>query len=258
LSTNPAPAAQASYHFLARTLILAYGVGSYLLFFGTFLVMIGFVGNFGVPKSIDAGSIGPVGPVIAVNVLLLGLFAIQHTVMARRGFKRWWTRFLPWPIERSTFVLFTNALLLLLVWQWRPLPELVWQVEGVAAGILTGFFWFGWALVFVATCVIDHFDLFGLRQSVLSALGRPCPPLQFKETFLYRLVRHPLLLGFLIAFWATPAMSQGHLLFAVVTTVYIFLAIQIEERGLIEMHGEAYEQYRRRVPMIFPFPRPRG
>jgi protein-S-isoprenylcysteine O-methyltransferase Ste14 len=258
MSTNSAPATRDSSDLLARALTLVYGVGSYLLFFGTFLVMIGFVGNFGVPKSIDTGTVGPVGSAIAINVLLLGLFAVQHTVMARQGFKRWWTRFVPWAIERSTFVLLTSALLLLLVWQWRPLPELVWQVEGVAAGILTGLFWFGWALVLVATFVIDHFDLFGLRQSVLSALGRPCPPLKFKETFLYRLVRHPLLLGFLIAFWAAPVMTQGHLLFAVVTTAYTFLAIRIEERGLIEMHGEAYEQYRRRVPMIFPFPRPGG
>jgi protein-S-isoprenylcysteine O-methyltransferase Ste14 len=242
---------------VARALTLLYGVGSYLFFFCTFLYLIGFVGNWVVPKGIDDGTpAASTGAAVAVDVLLLALFAVQHTIMARPAFKDIWTRWVPWHVERSTFVLLSTAILALMAWQWRPLPEPVWRVENpLAAGFLTIVSLAGWGIVLVSTFLIDHFELFGLKQTVSYAMGRPHEPPRFKERLFYRWVRHPLMLGFLIAFWATPTMSQGHLLFAAVTTVYILIAIQIEEHTLVQLHGDQYRDYQRRVSMLLPFGR---
>lgn len=243
---------------VARVLTLLYGLGAYAFFFATFLYLIGFVGNWVVPKSIDTGSPATsVGSAIAVNVLLLAAFAVQHTVMARPRFKAWWTGYVPWCVERSTFVVFSTAILACMAWQWRPLPTVVWRVEnGALVALLSGVSLAGWGIVLISTCLIDHFDLFGLRQTVLYALGRPAERPAFKEHLFYRWVRHPLMLGFLIAFWATPVMTQGHLLFAVVTTAYILVALPIEERTLVYLHGDRYRDYQRRVSMLLPLGRP--
>jgi protein-S-isoprenylcysteine O-methyltransferase Ste14 len=241
----------------SRALVLTYGSLVYVAFLFVFLYLIGFVGGFGVPVTIDSGgAAASTGSAIAINVGLLGLFAVQHTIMARHRFKKWWTRFVPEPMERSTFVLFTLAVLIAIVLEWRPMPTVVWQLEsGLARGILWTTFALGWGIVLLATFLIDHFDLFGLKQVVIFARGREYPPPRFEERSLYRFVRHPLLLGFMIAFWSAPTMTQGHLLFAVVTTAYMLAAIRIEERGLIAVHGESYEDYRRRVSMLLPLPR---
>jgi protein-S-isoprenylcysteine O-methyltransferase Ste14 len=244
----------------ARALTLLYGVGTYVFFFATFLYLIGFVGNWVVPKSIDSGiPAGSIGSAIAIDVLLLAAFAVQHTIMARPSFKTWWTRYVPWCVERSTFVLLATAILAVMAWQWRPLPTVVWRVEnGPLAALLSGISLAGWGIVLIATCLIDHFELFGLRQTALYALGRTAERPAFKERLFYRWVRHPLMLGFLIAFWFTPVMTQGHLLFAVVTTAYILVALQIEERTLLYLHGDRYRDYQERVSMLLPFGRPRG
>lgn len=243
----------------ARTLVLLYGVSTYTFFFATFLYLIGFVGNWVVPKSIDSGiPTGSTGSAITVNVLLLAAFAVQHTVMARPSFKTWWTRWVPWCVERSTFVLLATAILAFMAWQWRPLPTVIWQVKNSAlAALLSGVSLAGWGIVLVSTCLIDHFELFGLRQTVLYALGRAAERPVFKERLFYRWVRHPLMLGFLIAFWFTPVMTQGHLLFALVTTAYVLVALQIEERTLVSLHGDHYRDYQRRVSMLLPFGRSR-
>jgi protein-S-isoprenylcysteine O-methyltransferase Ste14 len=245
---------------VARALTLVYGVAVYLFFFGTFLYLIGFVGNWIVPKGIDDGTpAASVGAAVAVDVLLLGLFAVQHTIMARPAFKEVWTRWVPWHLERSTFVLLATAILAFMAWQWRPLPAPVWHFESpLATVLLAGLSLAGWGIVLVSTFLIDHFELFGLTQTVSYALQRPHVHPKFKERLFYRWVRHPLMLGFLIAFWATPTMSQGHLLFAVVTTVYILIAIQIEERTLIQLHGNQYRDYQRRVAMLLPLGPRRG
>ena len=237
-----------------RTLTLAYGVLCYAFFFGTFLYTIGFVGNWVVPRSIDTGTPGDTLPSVAINVALLGLFAVQHTIMARPAFKRWWTAKIPAPAERSTFVFATCIVLTLLFWQWRPMLTTVWHTDNtVAVWALSGLSLFGYLIVLYSSFLIDHFDLFGLRQVVLQYRGRDYTDHLFAERSLYKFIRHPLMLGFLLAFWATPSMSQGHLLFAIVTSVYILFGITVEERDLLNFLGDDYKAYRKRTPALIPF-----
>jgi len=258
MTTETSMTAERPAGAVARALTLLYGIGTYLFFFGTFLYLIGFVGNWVVPKGIDDGTpAASTGAAVAVNVLLLGLFALQHTIMARPAFKEIWTRWVPWHVERSTFVLLATAILAVMAWQWRPLPAPVWRFYSPLAGVLSAASLAGWGIVLVSTFLIDHFELFGVKQTVFYALGRPLVHPKFRERVFYRWVRHPLMLGFLIAFWATPIMSQGHLLFAVVTTLYVVIAIQIEERTLLHLHGDQYLSYQRRVPMLLHFGRRR-
>ncbi len=236
-----------------RALFFIYGAISYVLFLVAFLYTIGFVANSIVPKSIDDGLESPLSTALTINLLLLGLFGIQHSVMARPGFKAWWTRLVPRPIERSTYVLFTNLILFLMFWQWRPLTSVVWNVESsTLRGVLWALSGAGWLLALYSSFVIDHFDLFGLRQVFLNLRGVEYTHPKFSEKSVYRWVRHPLMAGFMVAFWATPTMSQGHLLFAVVTTVYALVGIQLEERDLVRQLGPAYEEYRQRIPMLLP------
>ena len=231
-----------------------YGALTYALFLGTFLYMIGFLANFGVPKSIDTGTPTAIWPSVAVNCLLLSLFALQHTIMARPAFKAWLTRIVPPPAERSTFVLATCAVLSLLFWQWRPLPDPVWEVTGSAgAALMWGLYALGFGIALYATFLINHFDLFGLRQVWMQLLERRPAAIHFRMTSLYRVTRHPLMLGFLIAIWATPVMTVGHLVFSLMTTGYILAGIQFEERDLVKRHGDDYLAYRKRVPMLLPY-----
>jgi len=239
-----------------RIAFFIYGSISYLIFFGTFLYAIGFIGNFGVPRTLDGAPTKPLLVAFLINTGLLTLFAAQHSVMARKWFKEWWTRIVPTPLERSTYVLFSSLALILLFWLWQPLGGVVWSVEDPLGQIvLRVLFGFGFALVLVSTFLINHFDLFGLRQVWLYLLGRPYTTLHFGTPGPYRLVRHPLYVGWLFAFWSTPTMTVAHLLFSVATTAYILLAIQFEERDLVREHGESYEAYRRSVPMLVPFTR---
>jgi protein-S-isoprenylcysteine O-methyltransferase Ste14 len=236
-----------------RSLILVYGVACYAIFFATFLYAIGFVGNILVPRAIDSEPTTPMGAAILINLALLGVFAVQHSVMARPAFKRWWTRIVTEAAERSTYTLLSSLALILLFWQWRPIGMVVWNVENeVGRVLLFAGFAFGWSLVLVSTFLINHFDLFGLRQVWLHFRGREYAPLPFKTPMFYRVVRHPLYVGWFFAFWCTPTMTVAHLLFAIMTTAYILIAIQLEERDLIAAHPE-YQDYRRRVPMLLPF-----
>jgi methanethiol S-methyltransferase len=240
---------------MAGLLAVLYGVLSYAVFLVTILYAIGFVGNWVVPKSIDSGAAGPLIESLVVNTLLLGLFAVQHSVMARQGFKRWWTRLVPPSIERSTFVLFSSLALLLLYWQWRPMPEPIWTARNPAlAAALDATSWFGWGLLFASTFMISHFELFGLSQVFARLFGRELPSPTFHAPLLYRVVRHPIYLSFLLAFWATSLMTAGHLLFAVATTGYILIAIQLEEHDLIGLFGDQYRRYRQHVAMLIPWP----
>jgi len=236
-----------------RTLALVYGVASYLVFLASFLYAIGFVGNVLVPKSIDSGTSGDFPAAFAVDVLLFGLFAVPHSIMARPAFKQWWTRRVPSRIERNTYVLSSSLLLGLLFWQWRPIPTVVWDATGpMGRWLAHAVFWTGWALALLSTFLIDHFDLFGLRQVYLHARGREHTPVPFKAPFLYRWVRHPIMLGFLLAFWAAPTMTLGHLLFAALSTAYILIGLHFEERDLVKFHGEPYEAYRRQAGLLLP------
>ena len=240
---------------MSRILSFAYGAVAYVVFLGTFLYAIGFVGDLLVPKTIDSGPAGAFWPSLGVNILLLSLFAVQHSGMARPGFKRSWTKIVPEPIERSTYVLLASLALILLFWLWRPMPEIVWNVESEAGrGLLWGAFALGWGIVLVSTFMISHAHLFGLKQVLEHLRGRDPSAPRFQTPGLYRWVRHPIMLGFLVAFWATPTMTVGHLLFALVTTGYIVAAVQLEERDLVSAFGERYERYRRRVPMFIPRP----
>jgi len=236
-----------------KMLAFSYGVISYLIFFLSFLYAIGFVGNLVVPKSIDSGSEGPFVASLVINIILLSIFALQHSVMARPAFKLWWTRYVPLPIERSTYVLLSSLALILLYWLWQPMTGVIWSVENrVGAMILNILFWAGWIFALLSTFMINHFDLFGLRQTYLLLKNREYTEIEFTTPGLYRYIRHPIMTGFIIAFWATPHMTTGHLLFAVVTTLYIIVAVQFEERDLIRSFGDSYKDYRRQVSMLFP------
>jgi protein-S-isoprenylcysteine O-methyltransferase Ste14 len=238
---------------LGRITIFLYGVFCYLVFFATFLYAIAFLGDFGVPKSIDSGAQGSLGRALAVDVLLLGLFAVQHSLMARPWFKRAWTRIVPPAAERSTYVLFASVAMILLFWKWQPMGGLIWQLDTEVGRLVAyGIYAFGWALLLLATFLIDHFDLFGLRQVYLYLRGRPYTGLQFRTPLLYRYVRHPIYVGWLCIFWATPQMTVAHLVFALATTAYILIAISWEERDLLSAHGETYRRYREQVPKLIP------
>lgn len=239
---------------MARLLAAAFGLVAYLIFFVTFLYAVGFVGNWVVPKTIDSGSEGALVPSLMIDLMLLGVFAVQHSLMARPFFKHWWTRFVPTAVERSTYVLFASLALVLLYWQWRPLTAPIWSVSGILAGILIALMVLGWAVVLVSTFLISHFELFGLAQVWRNFRQQPTPAPYMMTPLLYGFVRHPIYLGFIIAFWATPVMTLGHLVFAIMTTIYILVAIKFEEHDLIELFGEQYVVYRQRVSMLVPMP----
>ncbi len=246
---------------MPRLVVFAYGIVCYLIFFASFLYAIAFVGNISnigiltIPKTIDSGAPGDPLLSVLIDAVLLSIFAVQHSVMARPAFKTAWTRVVPHSMERSTYVLLSSLALILMYWLWQPLPDLVWSVGGAFATVLTILFWLGWSIVLLSTFLIDHFELFGLRQVWATLRGEAVPATEFQTPLLYRYVRHPLYLGFVIAFWAAPTMSVGHLLFAIATTGYIFIGIFLEERDLIAHFGETYVAYRKRVSMIVPLPK---
>jgi methanethiol S-methyltransferase len=246
-------------HLVARIVAFLYGIMSYLIFFVTFLYAIGFVEDLVVPKTIDAAaaaSTAPLAQATIVNLVLMSIFAVQHSVMARPQFKRWWTKFVPPSVERTTYVLLASLALALMIWQWQPMPAIVWQVaDPLLAAAITGLSFLGWLIVLTSTFLINHFELFGLHQVTNNLAGRPMPAPHFRTPVFYRFVRHPIYLGFIIAFWAAPTMTQGHLLFAAVTTAYIFVGIWLEERDLVAIFGDQYQQYRRRVSMLLPWRR---
>jgi methanethiol S-methyltransferase len=240
---------------MGRVLGLLYGIVAYLVFFATFLCAIGFVAGIGVPKTIDTGTATPLAVALIIDVVLMSIFAIQHSVMARPQFKRVWTKIIPRAIERSTYVLLASLALALLIWQWRPIPVVIWQVQNPSAMMtLMALEAVGWLIVLLSTFLINHFELFGLHQVANHLVGKSMPAPRFRTPMLYKLVRHPIYLGFIIAFWATPFMTGGHLLFAAVTTAYIFVGIALEERDLVALFGDQYRNYRRQVSMIVPLP----
>jgi protein-S-isoprenylcysteine O-methyltransferase Ste14 len=248
--SNPAVLANRASKFIA----FLYGLTAYSVFFVTILYAIGFVGGFAVPKTIDSGDSASVTEAVVVNLLLMALFAVQHSAMARKQFKQWWTQYVPKSVERSTYVLFASLSLLLLFWQWRPIPAIVWRIDApdVAVTIATVSL-LGWVIVFTSTFMINHFELFGLHQVASNLTDRKMPEPRFRTPLYYNFVRHPIYLGFIIAFWADPVMTEGHLLFAAVTTAYIFIGIFLEERDLVEMFGDEYRLYRKRVSMLLPW-----
>jgi len=240
---------------MAGLVAVLYGVVAYGFTLVALLYLIGFVGNLVVPKSIDSGAAGPLLQSVIVDTMLIALFALQHSVMARQGFKRWWTRVVPASIERSTYVLFTSLALMLLYWQWQPIPAPVWTVHNpIAAGVLDGIFWLGWVVLVASTFMLNHFELFGLSQVFARLFGKQPSDAKFRTPLLYRYVRHPILLGVLLAVWATPVMTFGHLLFAGVITGHILIGIQLEERDLIQQFGDRYRRYRQRASMLIPLP----
>jgi methanethiol S-methyltransferase len=231
-----------------------YGIVAYLVFAIVIMYSLGFVSGLVVPKTIDSGPVGPLVESIVINLVLLTIFALQHSVMARPQFKTWWTTIVPKSVERSTYVLLASLVLALVFWQWRPIPGVVWEVkEPTIATSLLYLGLLGWVLVFLSTFMINHFELFGLHQVANNLAGKPMPPMKFKTPMLYNIVRHPIYLGFIIFVWATPVMTAGHLLFAAVVTAYIFVGIALEEHDLIAVFGDEYRRYRQRVAMIVPF-----
>jgi methanethiol S-methyltransferase len=239
---------------MGRFIAFLYGLVAYLAFFVTILYAIGFVSGLLVPKSIDTGTVVPTAEAIIVNLLLMSVFALQHSVMARKPFKRWWTQFVPASVERSTYVLFSSLALVLLFWQWRPIPAPVWHIDNPQIAMaITGLSLFGWVIVFTSTFLINHFELFGLHQVANNLAGRAMPAPRFRTPLYYKFVRHPIYLGFIIAFWAAPTMTVGHVLFAAVTTAYIFVGIMLEERDLVELFGDEYRRYKSRVSMLVPW-----
>ena len=241
-------------HLIGRLIAILFGFTSYAVFFVTFLYAIGFVSDLVVPKSIDTGTTVPITEALIVNLLLMSVFAVQHSVMARRQFKIWWTQYVPKSVERSTYVLLASLALALLFWQWRPIRTVVWQVnDPQIAMAVTGLSFVGWLLVLTSTFLINHFELFGLHQVANNLAGRPMPTMRFRTPFFYQFVRHPIYLGFIIAFWAAPTMTVGHLLFAAVTTAYILVGIMLEERDLTDLFGDEYRRYKTRVSMLVPW-----
>jgi len=241
---------------MGRFFAFIYGLASYVFFFATFLYAIGFISGLVVPKTIDVGTVVPVTEAIIVDLLLMSVFAIQHSVMARKQFKQWWTQFVPKPVERSTYVLFSSLALALLLWQWRPLPTVIWHIDNpqIAMAVI-GLSFAGWLILLTSTFLINHFELFGLHQVANNLAGRAMPTPRFRTPLYYKFVRHPLYLGFIIAFWSAPTMTAGHLLFAAVTTAYIIVGASLEERDLIDLFGDDYRRYRQRVSMLVPWRR---
>src|SRR6202171_104677 len=239
---------------MSKFIAFLYGLVAYFTFFATILYAIGFVSGLVGPKTIDTGPDSSATEALVVNLLLMSLFAVQHSLMARKQFKQWWTQYVPKPVERSTYVLLASLTLVLLFWQWRPMPEIVWRIDGtdIAVTIAT-LSLVGWVIVFTSTFLINHFELFGLHQVANNLTGREMPAPRFRTPLYYKFVRHPIYLGFIIAFWAAPTMTVGHLLFAAVTTAYIFVGILLEERDLIEMFGDDYRHYKKRVSMLLPW-----
>lgn len=244
-------------HLVGRVVAFLYGIVAYLIFFVTFVYAIGFVENLVVPKTLDGAAAAPAPPLaqaVIINLVLMSIFAIQHSVMARPQFKRWWTQFVPPSVERTTYVLLASLALALMIWQWQPMPAIAWQVADPRLSMaVTGLSFIGWLIVLTSTFLINHFELFGLHQVTNNLAGRPMPVPRFRTPVFYAFVRHPIYLGFIIAFWAIPTMTVGHLLFAAVTTAYIFFGIALEERDLIVVFGEEYRRYRQHVSMLIPW-----